>query len=62
MSARGWCPTQAPGGANDLRTDEFPTEPFAAGVFMPILAGAIVWAGLWLRSETVRSILPLHRN
>lgn len=37
-------------------------ESFAAGVFMPILAGAIVWAGLWLRSATVRSILPLHHS
>lgn len=37
-------------------------ESFAAGAFMPILAGAIVWAGLWLRSTTVRSILPLTRS
>lgn len=37
-------------------------ESFAAGVFMPIIAGAIVWAGLWLRNETVRSFLPLNRS
>jgi hypothetical protein len=37
-------------------------ESFAAGVFLPILAGAIVWAGLWLRSAAVRSILPLSRG
>lgn len=37
-------------------------ESFAAGAVMPILAGAIVWAGLWLRNETVRSFLPLTRS
>jgi hypothetical protein len=34
-------------------------EAFAAGGVFPVAAGAIAWAGLWLRSSTVRSILPL---
>jgi hypothetical protein len=37
-------------------------ESFAAGVVMPIIAGIAVWAGLWLRNTTVRSIMPLNRH
>jgi len=33
-------------------------EQFAAGAFIPIAVGVVIWAGLWLRSSTVRSVMP----
>lgn len=43
------------GAVTALMVDE---TSFAAGVFFPIVTGVIVWAGLWLRDTTVRSIMP----
>ncbi|PXW35902.1 UNVERIFIED_CONTAM: DoxX-like protein [Williamsia faeni] len=34
-------------------------DEFAAGAWFPIAVGVAVWAGLWLRNSTVRSIMPL---
>jgi hypothetical protein len=34
-------------------------QSFAAPAVLPVVVGIAVWAGLWLRSETVRSIMPV---
>ena len=36
-------------------------KSLSAGIFLPVAVGIAVWAGLWLRSATVRSIMPLVR-
>ena len=33
-------------------------EQFAAGAFVPIAVGVVIWAGLWFRSSIVRSVMP----
>ncbi|HEY9311132.1 DoxX family protein [Williamsia sp.] len=35
---------------------------FAAGALLPVVFGALVWLGLWLRSNTVRSIMPFTQR
>jgi hypothetical protein len=36
-------------------------ESFSGAILMPLAVGIAVWAGLWLRSASVRSIMPLTR-
>lgn len=47
------------GGA--LTSHMIDEKSLSAGIFLPVAVGIAVWAGLWLRSATVRSIMPLVR-
>ncbi len=33
-------------------------EPF----YFPVVFGILVWAGLWLRDEKLRMIIPFHKG
>lgn len=37
-------------------------QPVVSTVLFPIYLGIFVWAGLWLRDATVRSVMPVRRD
>ncbi|NLV81280.1 MAG: DoxX family protein [Rhodococcus sp.] len=48
------------GGA--VATNLLTEQPIVSTTLFPIYTGILVWAGLWLRDNEVRSIMPIRRG